>query len=138
MSDQLSVGANQEPERPRVKDRSKGFSLVWLLPIVAALIGVSMAAHNLLSEGPEIQVSFSSAEGLVAGKTQVKYKNVVIGQVANISLSDDRDHAVATVQLERSAKAFTAQNSRFWVVRPRVGAQGISGIDTLIDRKSVV
>lgn len=68
MSDQLSVGANQEPERPRVKDRSKGFSLVWLLPIVAALIGVSMAAHNLLSEGPEIQVSFSSAEGLVAGK----------------------------------------------------------------------
>lgn len=132
MSDQLSVGANQEPERPRVKDRSKGFSLVWLLPIVAALIGVSMAAHNLLSEGPEIQVSFSSAEGLVAGKTQVKYKNVVIGQVANISLSDDRDHAVATVQLERSAKAFTAQNSRFWVVRPRVGAQGISGIDTLM------
>lgn len=72
-------------------------------------------------KGPEIKVTFLSAEGLVAGKTQVKYKNVVIGQVSDITLSDDRDHAVATIQLDQAAKAFTAQDSRFWVVRPRIG-----------------
>lgn len=105
MSDQFNVKTQRKPEAPGVKDRSKGVSLVWLLPIVAALIGLSMAAHSILSKGPEIKVTFLSAEGLVAGKTQVKYKNVVIGQVSDITLSDDRDHAVATVQLEHAAKA---------------------------------
>ena len=132
MSDQFNVKTQRKPEAPGVKDRSKGVSLVWLLPIVAALIGLSMAAHSILSKGPEIKVTFLSAEGLVAGKTQVKYKNVVIGQVSDITLSDDRDHAVATIQLDQAAKAFTAQDSRFWVVRPRIGAQGISGVDTLL------
>lgn len=132
MSDQLNIDAQRKSEAPLITSRSKKFSLVWLLPVVAALIGLSMAAHSVLSKGPEIKVTFLSAEGLVAGKTQVKYKNVVIGQISDITLSDDRDHAIATVQLEHAAKAFTAQDSRFWVVRPRVGTQGISGVDTLL------
>jgi paraquat-inducible protein B len=107
-------------------------SLVWLVPIVAGLIGLSMAVNDWLSIGPKITVSFLTAEGLEANKTQVKYKNVVIGVVTGIALSDDRTHVLATIELNNSASPFTREDSHFWVVRPRIGAQGVSGVDTLL------
>lgn len=120
------------PGNPDVRRRRFNVSLVWLVPIVAAVIGLTMVVHNSLSAGPKITVSFETAEGLEANKTQVKYKNVVIGQVTAIALSPDRNRVIATVELKDSAKSFTAEDSRFWVVRPRIGAQGISGVDTLL------
>jgi paraquat-inducible protein B len=120
------------PGQPDVRRRRLNVSLVWLVPIVAALIGLSMVVHNALSAGPSVVVSFQTAEGLEANKTQVKYKNVVIGVVTSIVLSEDRSHVEATLSLNQSAKAFTASDSRFWVVRPRIGAGGITGVDTLL------
>jgi paraquat-inducible protein B len=118
--------------RPEVKRRRLGVSLVWLVPIVAALIGVSMAVHDWMSIGPKVTVSFLTAEGLEANKTQVKYKNVVIGMVTAIKLSDDRTHILATIELNNTAAPFTREDSQYWVVRPRIGAHGISGVDTLL------
>jgi paraquat-inducible protein B len=123
---------SRSPGNPDVRRRRFNVSLVWLVPIVAAVIGLSMVVHNSLSAGPKITVSFETAEGLEANKTQVKYKNVVIGQVTAIALSEDRNRVVATIELKDSAKSFTTEDSRFWVVRPRIGAQGISGVDTLL------
>jgi len=120
------------PSSPEVRRRRFNVSLVWLVPIVAALIGLSMVVHKALSAGPQIVVSFLTAEGLEANKTQVKYKNVVIGKVTAIALSEDRGHIDATIELDQSAKAFTARDARFWVVRPRIGAGGVSGVDTLL------
>ncbi|WP_407309159.1 intermembrane transport protein PqiB [Pseudomonas sp. nanlin1] len=117
---------------PVVRTRRVNVSLIWIVPIVAALVGLSMLINNAISAGPQISISFQTAEGLEANKTQVKYKNVVIGQVTAITLSEDRSHVVATVNLNASAQAFTAQDSVFWVVRPRIGANGISGVDTLL------
>ncbi len=117
---------------PVVRTRRVNVSLIWIVPIVAALVGLSMLVNNAISAGPQISISFQTAEGLEANKTQVKYKNVVIGQVTAITLSEDRSHVVATVNLNASAQAFTAQDSVFWVVRPRIGANGISGVDTLL------
>ncbi|WP_213881096.1 MlaD family protein [Pseudomonas sp. dw_358] len=125
-------GSTPVPSNPEIRRRRFNVSLVWIVPIVAALIGLSMVVHNALSAGPTIQVSFQTAEGLEANKTQVKYKNVVIGIVTAISLSDDRSHVEVTLQLNQTAKSFTAKDSRFWVVRPRIGAGGISGVDTLL------
>lgn len=127
-----SPRSNPAPGHPEIRRRRFSISLVWLVPIVAALIGLSMVVHNALSAGPAIVVSFQTAEGLEANKTQVKYKNVIIGLVSAIDLSEDRSHVEVTLQLNRAAKPFTAQDSRFWVVRPRVGAGGISGVDTLL------
>ena len=79
-----------------------------------------------------ITISFISAEGLEAGKTKVKYKDVDIGQVQSIKLSPDRSHVVTTVQLTKEAESFTSDDTRFWVVRPRVAASGISGLNTLL------
>ncbi|RRV05353.1 MCE family protein [Pseudomonas sp. v388] len=120
------------PARPEVKRRRVRVSLIWLVPIVAAVIGLSMAFHDWMNLGPRITVSFLTAEGLEANKTQVKYKNVVIGMVTEISLSDDRTHVLATIELNNSAGPFTRVDSQYWVVRPRIGAHGVSGVDTLL------
>ncbi|TWI55620.1 paraquat-inducible protein B [Pseudomonas duriflava] len=120
------------PPSPEVKKRRFSISLVWLVPIVAGLIGLSMVIHSILLAGPQIQVSFETAEGLEANKTQVKYKNVVIGIVTDIVLSEDRTHVTATIELNKSAQPFTREDTQFWVVRPRIGTSGISGFDTLL------
>jgi paraquat-inducible protein B len=120
------------PARPQVKARKLRVSLVWLVPIVAALIGLSMVVHDFLNVGPKVVVTFLTAEGLEAKKTQVKYKNVVIGVVTDIELSDDRTHVLASIDLNQSATPFTRSDTQYWVVRPRIGAHGVSGVDTLL------
>lgn len=114
-------------QKPRINA-----SLVWLVPVIAALVGLSLVIHAWSSAGPTISISFQSAEGLDPGKTIVKYKNVVIGKVTTVRLSEDRSRVIAKVALEKSAKSFATADSRFWVVRPRIGLGGVSGIDTLL------
>ena len=121
-----------EPSAPSVVRRHWSVSLVWLVPILAGLIGIGMMAHAWLSEGPEITIRFNTAAGLEAGKTSVKYKDVIVGSVTRIALSPDDTHVLATVALDKSAERLTAQDTRFWVVRPRIGVGGVSGFDTLL------
>jgi paraquat-inducible protein B len=132
MSENTPPPTASAPARPEVKRRRVRISLIWLVPIVAAVIGLSMAFHDWMSLGPRVTVTFLTAEGLEANKTQVKYKNVVIGMVTEISLSEDRTHVLATIELNNSAGPFTRVDSQYWVVRPRIGAHGISGVDTLL------
>lgn len=106
-------------------------SAIWIIPLLALLVGLSMLVHAWLSAGPEITISFQSATGLEAGKTPVKYKDVVVGLVKAIDLSPDQSTVLVTIDLNKSAKNFTRSDSRYWVVRPRVGSGGITGIDTL-------
>ncbi|WP_114239159.1 intermembrane transport protein PqiB [Dyella sp. C9] len=131
MTDDNKVSTDDLPEpvvqRPRINA-----SLVWLVPVIAALVGLSLVIHAWVQAGPTIDISFQSAEGLDPGKTPVKYKSVVIGKVTTVRLSDDRTHVIAKVALEKSAQSFATAGSRFWVVRPRIGLGGVSGIDTLL------
>ncbi|MBB3211558.1 paraquat-inducible protein B [Herbaspirillum sp. Sphag1AN] len=133
---QSSVPPRNLPEQipePRREPRRQWLpSLVWLIPIIAAVVGLTLVVKIILERGPVITISFISAEGLEAGKTKVKYKDVDIGQVQSIKLSPDRSHVVTTVQLTKEAESFTADDTRFWVVRPRVAASGISGLNTLL------
>lgn len=107
-------------------------SLVWIVPIIALLVGVSLVVHNRLQAGPVITLTFKTGEGLSADKTQVKYRNVVIGHVSEVALSEDQKSVTATVNLARTATSFTRKDAKFWVVRPRIGAGGVSGVDTLL------
>lgn len=108
-------------------------SLVWLVPIVAALIGLALVARALLSAGTLIVITFRSAEGLEAGKTEVRYKDVVVGRVRAISLSDDLQQVLVAVELDRrAARRLAVEDTRFWVVRPRIDTGGISGLNTLV------
>lgn len=122
---------NDLPEPQEKKNRWKPL-LIWIIPLIALLIALSLAVKALLSNGPTIEVSFRTAEGLVAGKTTVRYKQVDIGVVRQIDLAEDRSHIIARIDLRKDASNFAAQDSRFWVVRPRIGTSGVSGIDTLL------
>jgi paraquat-inducible protein B len=123
--------AGLEPGLPAIS-RHRRPSLVWLVPVVAALIGLAMLVHAWLSTGPEITIAFRTAAGLEAGKTSVKYMGVTVGEVKAITLSGDGRQANVTVALDKSAACLTRRDTRFWVVRPRVGTGGVSGLDTLL------
>ncbi|HEY8585383.1 MAG TPA: MlaD family protein [Rhodanobacter sp.] len=118
--------------QPVVKRRRFNASLIWLIPALAAVVALSLVVGNWLQTGPQITISFQSVEGVEAGKTPVKYKNVVIGRVHKIQLSSDRRRVLVHVALEKSAERFATEGTRFWVVRPRIGLGGVSGIDTLL------
>ncbi|HET6433711.1 intermembrane transport protein PqiB [Dyella sp.] len=124
--------AGDELPQPVVHRRRLGASLIWLVPVLASLVGLSLVINSWLQAGPTVTISFDSAEGLDAGKTTVKYKNVVIGKVSKIRLSEDRAKVLVKVALEKSAENFARADTRFWVVRPRIGLGGVSGVDTLL------
>ncbi|MDA8486370.1 MlaD family protein [Pseudomonas resinovorans] len=115
-----------------VRTRRWNVSLVWIVPIVALLVGASLIVRSWMQEGPEISISFRTGEGLVAHKTQVKYRSVVIGEVSSVDLAADRKSVIAKVRLAKEAESFAKRGAQFWVVRPRIGAGGVSGVDTLL------
>lgn len=129
-TDTTATSSIPSPKRERQRDWVP--SLVWLIPIIAAIIGIALMVKIVIDRGPEITISFRTGEGLEAGKTKVKYKEVDIGEVRRITLSKDRSQVLVTVQLSKDAESFTAVDTHFWVVRPRLGASGITGLGTLL------
>ncbi|MES0397593.1 MAG: MlaD family protein [Syntrophobacteria bacterium] len=125
----------QEPVLENVPDAvvrtRRRFSIVWVVPMVAALIGGWLAYKALSEKGPTITITFETAEGLEAGKTKIKYKDVKIGQVESISVSEDLSHVIVTAELVRDSKRYLTENTRFWVVRARIAAGEVSGIGTI-------
>ena len=112
--------------------RGKIFTAIWIIPLVAVVLGIWMVAYTYLNEGPEIEITFNTAIGLEAGKTKVKFRNVDVGMVQTISLSSDMKHTIVVVKLERAAIPMLGKDTRFWVVRARIGGGSISGLDTLL------
>jgi len=109
----------------------RGPSLVWIVPIVALAIGISLLIRALLSTGPQVTIDFHSADGLRPGKTEVRYKEVVVGRVEAVTLSENRDRVHVLVRLDRSVSNIAVDDTRFWVVRPRIDTAGVSGLETL-------
>jgi paraquat-inducible protein B len=115
--------------------RWHGPSLVWLVPIIALAVGVALVIRSLMSAGPQITIDFRSADGVRPGKTEVRYKEVVIGRVEGVVLAKgekDTQLVHVTVRLDRSAAELAVEDTRFWVVRPRIDTAGVSGLETLI------
>ncbi|GGX77233.1 paraquat-inducible protein [Vogesella alkaliphila] len=107
-------------------------SLVWLIPVVAALIGGYLTVQAILSRGPTITIAFRNAEGLEAGKTRIKYRDVDIGEVTSVKVSEDRKSIIATAQISKEAEPYLTSDSRFWIVRPRIAGGSVSGLGTLL------
>lgn len=126
-----SVDRSDETPRALVKPRG-GVSLVWLIPLVAALIGAWLAVKTIVERGPTITIELPTAAGLEAGKTKVKFKDVDIGQVTAIDVSPDLKSVIVTAELRQGAEHYLSEGTRFWVERPRVTASGVSGLGTLL------
>ena len=128
------------------KDKGGGISAIWIIPLLALALGAYMVVHTWMTEGPEITVTFEdgqqgpldTAEGLTAGKTKVKYKNVDMGLVQEVTLSEDLERVVAKIKLERQALTLLREDTEFWVVTARVGLGQVSGLGTLLSGAYIV
>jgi paraquat-inducible protein B len=120
------------PESRNVPKKHTRLSLVWFIPILAAVVGAWVAVTRVLSEGPKITIVMKSAEGLEAGKTKIHYNGVDIGTVTTIELSKDHQHVIMTARMAPKTEAFLVEDTKFWVVRPRISGANITGLGTLI------
>lgn len=129
---------DQKPEFSDIPDaiseskRRFSIQLVWIIPIVAALIGLSLAVKSYMDRGETITITFKTGEGMEAGKTKLKYKDVQIGEVKGLAIAKDRSHVVVTAELSKDARGLLVKDTRFWVVRARISGGNISGLGTLI------
>ncbi len=115
-----------------VAENHPGFSFVWIVPVVALIVGIVLIYREYASLGPSISIVFSSAEGIEPKKTEIRYRDVAIGKVQSVEFSKDLSRVVIGARLKKGMDALLSGNTRFWVVRPRIGATGASGIGTLL------
>ncbi len=120
-----------EASSPKVTKRA-GPSVVWIIPLITLLVGGWLIIKTLSEQGPQVTISFKTAEGIEVGKTRVKYKNVDIGVVEEIRFSDDFSNVILNVQFEQGTDHFLKRNTRFWVVKPQLTLRGARGLGTLI------
>jgi paraquat-inducible protein B len=115
-----------------VTRRSRRVSVIWVIPLVALLIGAWLAWDTWSKEGPTITVTFDSGEGLQAGQSQLKFKDIVFGTVKSLALAPDHSHVVVTIATTRQAEPLLTDKTVFWVVKPRLFAGAVSGLETLL------
>ncbi|WP_194439206.1 intermembrane transport protein PqiB [Vibrio fluminensis] len=124
MSDHNDAQAN-------VSTRSN-LSVVWLVPLVALAIGIWMLFKYVNSTGPEVTLVMSDASGIEVGKTQIKALNVKVGVVTDVKIGKDYEHIIVKAQMDKDAERMLRDDSLFWIVEPRVGKEGVSGLETLL------
>lgn len=124
-----NAGVPDAVARPR---RHRSISLVWAIPILAAMVGAWLIWQHLNSQGPVITIEFKNAEGIEPGKTKVRYKDVDIGTVTAANISSDRQQVIVTAQIAKRSENLIVDDTRFWIVRPRVSFNTITGLNTLL------
>ncbi|MCA8866482.1 MULTISPECIES: intermembrane transport protein PqiB [unclassified Halomonas] len=112
--------------------RQTRLSPIWVVPIVAIAIGLWLVYDNYASRGTLVTLTMESAEGIEAGNTLIRSRNVEVGRVQDVRLSDDLSHAVLTARIQPEVEDLLREDTRFWVVKPRIGREGISGLGTVL------
>src|SRR5690349_18351155 len=120
------------PQAAVLPKKRMRLSIIWIIPILAALVAVGIAIQRIRSEGTSITITFKAAHGIEAGKTFIKYKDVRIGQVTAVELSEDYTKVVVKAKIAKHAAGLMVQDSKFWVVEPRISISGVSGLNTLL------
>jgi paraquat-inducible protein B len=132
------IDSDDTPELPDIPaavaepKKRHSIQLVWLIPIIAALVGGTLAIKTYLQKGPTITITFKTGEGLEAGKTKIKFKDVEIGVVKEVVIAQDLKQVIATVELKKEVKPYLIEDTRFWVVRPQISGGNITGLGTLM------
>ncbi|MDD2364906.1 MAG: MlaD family protein [Desulfuromonadaceae bacterium] len=132
MTIQNKTDSSKIPDAVSEPRRRFSIQLVWIIPIIAALIALSLAVTSYIDRGETITITFKSGDGLEVGKTKLKYKDVDIGEVKGLAIAKDRSHIIVTAELSKDAKALLVKDTRFWVVRARITGGNVSGLSTLI------
>ena len=121
-------------EIPEIEESTKFnfITSIWIVPFIALLIAGWLAYQYYSELGPQIRITFPKNEGLQAGQSHIKYRDVPIGVINKIELQEDGEGVVVVARMDRSVTPYLNENSKFWIVKPEVGVSGISGLDTLI------
>ncbi len=120
---------------PVIKESNKlnFISSIWIIPIIAMIIAGWLAYQYFEGRGPEIEIVFPENEGLVAGQSVVKFRNVPVGKVTKIHVEDDVEGVIVTVRMNsKRSNPYLTEKAQFWIVKPEVGLSGISGLETLL------
>ncbi|MDR5865657.1 intermembrane transport protein PqiB [Halomonas koreensis] len=131
MTDTPRDDAQEDRHRART-GRQAPLSPIWIVPIVALLIGAWLVYDSYLSRGPTITLTMESADGIEAGSTLIKTRNVEIGRVESVNLAEDLSRVVIRARMRPEATPLLVEDSTFWVVKPRIGREGISGLNTVL------
>ncbi len=132
MSGSDPSGPVPEALPPPEPSRWAGLPWVWAVPVVALVIAGWLGYRALIERGPTITIRFETAEGIEAGRTTIRYKDVELGHVAKVGLTPDRKQALITATMTRAAEPLLRADSKFWIVRPRIGLSGVSGLTTVL------
>jgi paraquat-inducible protein B len=129
------TGKNEAASRdlPRAKIKKQSwFSLIWIVPLIAAIVASWLVYKNVRQAGPVVTIQFDDGSGLRANQTVVKYRGVRVGDVRSVQLADDAQRVVVEARLDRAAANLAREGSLFWVVRPEVGVGGLRGLETIV------
>jgi paraquat-inducible protein B len=117
---------------PPPAESARGISLVWLVPLLALVVALVLAWRTYYERGPLIEIVFENAAGVEAGKTPLRFRDVGVGIVEKTSLSPDLQHVIVTVRVNKDVAQYLDGDAQFWVVRPSVTPQGVTGIETVL------
>ena len=131
MSTNETYPPESDPVPQATVSRKKGISLVWVVPLVAVFIAAGLIYKHFTEQGPKVTISFKTAEGLEAGKTKIKYKDLEVGEVESINISPDLSSVIVTARLPKQAAPHLTENTRFWVVRARLSGGVATGLGTI-------
>ena len=120
-----------EPKKSR-KSKLSLLTSIWIVPVMALLISLWFAYQYFSQLGPEIEIRFKENSGLQANQSYVKYRDVPVGVVKEIRLDRSGEGVIVTVRMNKEAEPFLNEKTKFWIVKPEVGAGGVSGLDTLL------
>ena len=120
------------------RKKRKSISTVWIVPIVALIVGAWLIIQSVNAKGPVIHITFKSAEGVTADKTVIKYKDIVVGKVTKVDFSDDLSHVIITAEMKKNMKHFLSEKSSFWVMKARISLNQVEGLETLLSGVYIV
>ena len=123
--DDLPEALADPPRRPRLP-------FVWILPALVIVVGAFVVIQQKLAQGPRVEIFFMDADGIEANKTKIRYKDVDIGDVVDIRVAKDRKKVIIGARIHPDASDYLVDDTRFWVVRPRVTGGGVTGLGTLV------
>jgi len=132
MTEQPDTGTlSGKPQQPVLK-KKRGIPFIWILPLLAALIGTGLIIKSLLEAGVPIQIVFNTAEGIEAGKTKLMYRGLEVTRVKSVELNPDLQSVTVHIEIPRGAEQHLRSNSQFWLVKPEISLAGVTGLGTLL------
>jgi len=123
------------PPLPVEPSRASGLSrlsVVWLIPLIALGVALTVAWQTYDDQGPLIEVNFENGAGITAGETELRFRDVTVGIVEDLTFSDDLTEVVALIRVDKDVAPFIDSAASFWIVQPEISARGVTGLDTVL------